>query len=326
MTATLALDTTISLNYEREQVSLQGASAPSQSQLSPVVNLDQSLMLELIAQSQVVSNEVLSQVAQLASMRNSQVIDVLFESGFVAASDRRAFIDAAQSIRSNWLFKPWAVQALNRALNDFLPFSQVLEELDLHPSNAFSDSSLGQLAMACQLIDRDQFNQARQYSLARGLTIGQSLNRCCGMPISMYKILIDGLARLTTGQITEEQLRQRVRNARMENTLTGAVGAASQSLKLAHSTLGFAIYANNRDILEVLDLLVQANCLSEVTALGLMEAALQNKLSFESVWHECSPIETVVLQKARALHSLVAVGQMSPQQAVGHLREFSLAR
>jgi hypothetical protein len=161
--------------------------------LAKAVNLDQSLMLELIAQSQVVSNEVLSQVAQLASMRNSQVIDVLFESGFVAASDRRAFLDAAQSIRSNWLFKPWAVQALKRALSDFLPFSQVLEELDLHPSNAFSDSSLGQLAMACQLIDRDQFNQARQYSLARGLTIGQSLNRCCGMPISMYKILIDGL-------------------------------------------------------------------------------------------------------------------------------------
>jgi hypothetical protein len=200
MTATLALETNLSLNYEREQHAHQ---AP---QYSQAVNLDQSLMLELIAQSQVVSNEVLSQVAQLASMRNSQVIDVLFESGFVAASDRRAFIDAAQSIRSNWLFKPWAVQALKRALNDFLPFSQVLEELDLHPSNAFSDSSLGQLAMACQLIDRDQFNQARQYSLARGLTVGQSLNRCCGMPISMYKILIDGLARLTTGQITEEQL------------------------------------------------------------------------------------------------------------------------
>jgi hypothetical protein len=112
----------------------------------------------------------------------------------------------------------------------------------------------------------------------------------------------------------------------MENTLTGSVGSASQSLKFAHSTLGFAIYANNRDILEVLDLLVQSNCLSEVTALGLMEAALQNRLSFESVWDECSPIPAVVLQKARALHSLVGVGQMTPQQAVGHLREFSLAR
>ena len=76
----------------------------------------------------------------------------------------------------------------------------------------------------------------------------------------------------------------------------------------------------------MLDLLVQSSCLSEVTALGLMEAALQNKLSFESVWDECSPIQAVVLQKARALHSLVRVGQMSPQQAVGHLREFSLAR
>ena len=78
MTATLALETTISLPKLREP-----AAVPSV--------LDQSLMLELIAQSQVVSNEVLSQVAQLASMRNSQVIDVLFESGFVAASDRRAF-------------------------------------------------------------------------------------------------------------------------------------------------------------------------------------------------------------------------------------------
>jgi hypothetical protein len=320
MTATLALETTLSLNYEREQLAHQ---AP---QYSQAVNLDQSLMLELIAQSQVVSNEVLAQVAQLASMRNSQVIDVLYESGFVAASDRRAFLDAAQAIRSSWLFKPWAVQALNRALSDFLPFTQVLEELDLHPSNAFSDSALGQLALSCQLIDRDQFNQARQYSLARGLTVGQSLNRCCGLPVSMYKILIDGLARLTTGQISAEQLHQRVRNARMENTLTGSVGAASQSLKFAHSTLGFAIYANNRDILEVLDLLVQSNCLSEVTALGLMEAALQNRLSFESVWDECSPIPAVVLQKARALHSLVGVGQMTPQQAVGHLREFSLAR
>jgi len=312
MTATLALETTISLPKLREP-----AAVPSV--------LDQSLMLELIAQSQVVSNEVLSQVAQLASMRNSQVIDVLFESGFVAASDRRAFLDAAQAIRSNWLFKPWAVQALNRALSDFLPFNQILEELDLHPNNAFSDSALGQLALSCQLIDSAQFNQARQYSLARGLTIGQSLNRCCGLPIAMYKILIDGLSRLISGQITDEQLRQRVRNARMENTLTGAVGA-SHSLKFAHSTLGFAIYSNNRDILEVLDLLIQSSCLSEVTALGLMEAALQNRLSFEAVWEECSPIPAVVLQKARALHSLVGVGQMSPQQAVGHLKEFSLAR
>ena len=163
MTATLALETTISLSYEREQMAQQSAAVHSPAQHSQVSNLDQSLMLELIAQSRVVSNEVLSQVAQLASMRNSQVIDVLFESGFVAASDRRAFLDAAQSIRSNWLFKPWAVQALNRALSDFLPFNQVLEELDLHPSNAFSDSSLGQLAVSCQLIDRDQFNQARQY-------------------------------------------------------------------------------------------------------------------------------------------------------------------
>jgi hypothetical protein len=288
--------------------------------------VDQSLMLELIGQVEIVSADVLAQVAQLARMRNSQVIDVLFESGFIAASDRRAFMDANLAIRSNWLFKPWAIQALKLALTDFLPFNRVLEQLDLHPSNAFADSVLGELAVSSQLITREQFNQARQYSLARGLTVGQSLTRCCGLSLDMYKILIDGMARMAVGQITNDQLRQRVVNARHENTLTGAVTAQSQTVKLAHSAVGFGIYTNNRDILEVLDLLVQSNCVSEITVLGLMEASLQNGMAFEAVWDECSPVPAAVLQQARAMHGLISSGRMSPQQAVASLREMKAGR
>ncbi len=283
--------------------------------------IDQSLMLDLIANSEVVSHEILGQVADLARMRNSQVIDVLFESGFIAASDRRAFIEAASAIRSSTIFKPWALQTLKQALHDFLPFNKVLEMLELHPSNAFADSALGELAISCQLIDRTQFNQARLYSLARGMSVGQSLNRCCGLPVAIYKILIDGLARFATGQISEEQLCQRVKNARYENTLTGGVSGVSANSKLAHSTLGFGLYASNRDILEVLDLLVQSNLISEITVLGLMEAALQNRIAFESVWEDCSPVPALVLQNARAMQKLIASGQMSPQQAVANLKE-----
>ncbi len=288
--------------------------------------IDQSLMLELIAQSEVVSQEVLTQVAELARMRNSQVIDVLFESGFIAASDRRAFLDAATAIRSNMVFKPWALQTLKQALHDFLPFHKVLEMLELHPSNAFADSALGELAISCQLIDRGQFDQARLYSLARGLTIGQSLNRCCGLPMAIYKILIDGLSRFTTGQISHEQLCQRVKNARYENTLTGGIAGANANSKLAHSTVGFGLYAGNRDILEVLDLLVQSTLVSEVTVLGLMEAALQNRIAFESVWEDCSPVPPLVLQNARAMQKLIAAGQMSPQVAVANLKEMKAFR
>lgn len=288
--------------------------------------VDQSLMLELIGQTDIVAADVLSQVAQLARMRNSQVIDVLFESGFIAASDRRAFMDANMAIRSNWLFKPWAVQALRQALTDFLPFNRVLEQLDLHPSNAFADSVLGELAVTAQLITREQFNQARQYSLARGLTVGQSLTRCCGLSIDMYKLLVDGMSRQAIGLISEDQLRQRVLNARYENTLTGAVTGSNQGVKLAQSTAGFGMFANNRDILEVLDLLVQSNCVSEITVLGLMEAALQNRMAFEAVWDECSPVPAAVLQQARAMHAMVASGRMSPQQAVASLREMKAGR
>lgn len=319
MTATLGISPTAAITHLAKPTGQRAPGVGDQS-------VDQSLMLELVSQSEVVSHEILTQVAELARMRNCQVIDVLFESGFIAASDRRAFIDAAASIRSNMIFKPWAIQTLKQALHDFLPFNKVLEMLDLHPSNAFADSALGELAISCQIIERTQFNQARQYSLARGLTIGQSLNRCCGLSLTMYKILIDGLSRFTTGQISEEQLCQQVKNARYENTLTGAVAGVSANSKFAHSTAGFSYYANNNEILEVLDLLVQSSLLSEVTVLGLMEASLQNRIAFEVVWEECAPVPSVVLQNARNLQKLVASGQMSPQQAVANLRELKTFR
>lgn len=283
---------------------------------------DQSLVLELLNMVRIVPADVLAQVAEMARIKRAAVVDVLFASGFLAQSDRRALLDAASAISSNWLYKPWALTALKKALSDFLPFDQVLQEMNLHPDNAFANSIVGDILIANQLISRQQFDQARILSLSQGSSLGLSLVRLGYLSITLYKAIIDGIARLRTGQISSVQLRQKVRNESLSMSESSQMHGR---IDLAHSTVGFALYAHNRQMLEVLDLLIDAGCVEEMTVLGLFEEALESGNTFEAVWHDAEPVGRTVLNKAAQLVRQVEQG-MHKSEAVRLLSQFGKAR
>lgn len=280
---------------------------------------DQSLMIELLKAARIVSPEVLNEVAEMARIKRAAVVDVLFENGFLAQSDRRALLDAASAINSKWLFKPWAVSALKKAVSDFLPFDDVLLQMSLHPDNAFAGSIVGDILISTQIITRQEFDQARIFSLSQGLALGQSLVRLGYLSISLYKAIIDGISRLRTGQLNSVQLRQKVRNESM--TISDETQLKAR-VDLAHSTVGFALYAHNRQMLEVLDLLIEAGCVSEMTVLGLFEVALERTNTFESIWAEAQPVSRSVLHKAAQLHKQVESGALHITEAVRILGQF----
>lgn len=283
---------------------------------------DQSLMIELIRSSRMVTAEVLTQVAEMARIKRADVVDLLFENGFLAQSDRRALLDCASAVSKNWLFKPWAITALRKAVSEFLPFEQVLQELQLHPDNAFAGSIVGDVCIATGIVSRQEFDQARYLSLSQGLSLGQSLANLGYLPITIYKAIIDGISRLRTGQLNSAQLRQKIRN---ESLSFSDEKELSARVDLAHSTVGFSLYAHNRRMLEVLDLLIDAGCVSEIAVLGLFEVALERSATFESVWEEAQPVSRAVLNKAAQLQKQSEQGAIHQTEARRILSQFEQA-
>lgn len=286
---------------------------------------DESLVREMVLATEVVNEEVFEQVLQIASIKNVSPIDVLFESGFIAGADKRAFHAAYKHIKDGLLHKPWAISSLKRSLSEFLPFEDMLEEMDLSPSTAFTDSALAELALSCGLLTPLEFEQARRCALSRGLTIGQSFVSCGFLTIEAFKVLIDGLARYRSGQLTVVQLRQRVKNANFDQlrfdqaTLRG-VPITRQSL--ASALVGYAHYESSRELLEALDLLVDSRMVTELSILGLMEVSLERSVPFQTVFEEVA-MNRLHLEAAHRMQKFVSKGEYTREKALDILKEFS---
>jgi hypothetical protein len=279
--------------------------------------LDHSLVIDLIEDTSLVDADVLAEVLKTAGLKEASLIDVLLEGGFIALSDKRDITSAYDAVSHGFLYQPWAKQALQSAISQFIPFEEMLLVMGLHPTNAFSESLLAELTLSANLMTISQMERARLLCLSRGLTLGQALVQLGLINIATYKLLIDLAARHRSGHISQVQLKNMVLNS------FAGFNSTNQWLKLSQTVRGFGVYCSNPGLVEVLDLLVEAELLTEVTILGVMESALERSVSFEQVANECSMIEPALLTLAAKLQKRVAMGETLSINACQILRERS---
>ncbi|MBS1992287.1 MAG: hypothetical protein JSS86_03180 [Cyanobacteria bacterium SZAS LIN-2] len=277
--------------------------------------LDHGLVLDLIADTSLVDADVLTEALKTASIKEASLIDVLCDGCFIAQSDKRDIMAAYDAVSQGFLYQPWAKQALQSALQQFIPFEDMLLVMGLHPTNAFSECFLAELICTSQLISISQMERARLLCLSRGLTLGQSFVQLGLMNIATYKLLIDGTARYRCGHLSLVQLKEMVASS------FAGFNASGQWLKLSQAVRGFATYCASPDLLEALSLLVEAELLTEITVLGVMESALERSVSFDQVAVECSMIEPALVTLATKLAKRVASGEMTSNNACMQLRE-----
>jgi len=277
--------------------------------------LDNNLVVDLIEDTSLIDADALAEVIKTAAIKEASLIDVLLDGGFIALSDKRDIRAAYEAVSNGFLYQPWAKQALKSALSQFIPFEEMLLVMGLHPTNAFSGSFLAELTLSTQLITISQMERARLLCLARGLTLGQSLVQLGLINIATYKLLIDLAARHRSGRLNQGQLKDMVQKS------FDGFNSSSQWLKLSQTVRGFGNYCSNPNLLEVLDLLVEAELLTEITILGVMETALERSVSFEQVGAECSMIAPALLLLATKLQKRVAAGETSSINACQILRE-----
>jgi hypothetical protein len=278
-------------------------------------HLDHDLVIDLIEDTSLVDADVLAEVLKTAKIKEASLIDVLLDGGFIALSDRRDIISAYDAVSHGFLYQPWAKQALQSAISQFIPFEDMLLVMGLHPTNAFSESFLAELTLSTHLITISQMERARLLCLSRGLTLGQSLVQLGLINIATYKLLIDCSARHRSGHLSHLQLKEMVHNS------FAGFNSSSQWLKLSRTVRGFGVYCSNLELLDVLDLLVEAELLTEITVLGVMETALERSVSFEQVASECSMIQPALLLLASKLQKRVSSGETSSINACQILRE-----
>jgi hypothetical protein len=276
---------------------------------------DHGLVLDLISDTSLVDIDVLNDVLNTATLREASLIDVLYEGGFIAYADMRAIVTAYDAVTQGFLYQPWAKQALHNALAQFIPFDDMLLSMGLHPTNAFSDSFITELIITSQLLTGPQMERARLLSLSRGLTIGQSLVQLGLINIATYKLLLDGTARYRNGHLSQSQLREMV-----NNTFAG-INASGMWHKLSQTVHGYGVYIKNVEVLEALDLLVEAELLTEIDVLGTIETALERSMPFEQVAGECLLINPAVFNLALKLQKRVSLGETAANSACQILRE-----
>ena len=294
-------------------VAFVNATAPSR-EVSSVVLMDEQLMEELVRSSGVVDGQTLAQVQLSATTFNKTVAEVLFESGFIASADLKALISAHNFVKKGLLHKPWAQAALRKSLTEFLPFESMLESMDLGPDSAFTDSLLTELTLASNLITPLEFDRARKYALAYGLTLGQSLVRSGFITMEAYKILLNGLALHHSGVTTDIQLRQNVTHAGLRNLQVART-------PLPYSLVGYTSYADSPELLGALELLVAAHCVNELSLLGLIEVSIERDQTFAETFERLAILSPVVLNTALKMQSLVVRGTCTSEMAIQVLQD-----
>jgi len=277
--------------------------------------LDHGLVMDLISETGLVDADVLADALKTASIKEASLIDVLCDGCFIAQSDKRDIMAAYDAVSQGFLYQPWARQALQSAVQQFIPFDDMLLVMGLHPTNAFSESFLAEITYTSQLITISHMERARLLCLSRGLTLGQAFVQLGLMNIATYKLLIDGSARYRCGHLSLNQLKEMV-----SSSFVG-FNASGQWLKLSQAVRGFGTYCANPELLEALDLLVESELLTEITVLGVMESALERSATFDQIAAECSMIEPALITLATKLSKRVAIGEMTSNNACQQLRE-----
>jgi len=310
---------------ESELMPAQSIPASQQAQSGPYVSilnasahsryLDHQLVLDLLEDTSLVDADALAEVMKTAAIKEASLLDVLFDGCFIALSDKRDLMSAYDAVSQGFLYQPWAKKALQSALSQFIPFEEMLFSMGLHPTNAFSESFLAELALSTELITISQMERARLLCLSRGLTLGQALVQLGLINIATYKLLIDSWSRYRNGHLSQTQLREMVQN------YFAGFNSSTEWLKLSQSVRGFGIFCGNLDLLEALDLLVEAELLNEITILGVMESALERHASFEQISAQCSMVEPALLTLAMKLQKRVHSGETTHNSACQILRE-----
>ncbi len=234
--------------------------------------LDHNIVIDLIEETGLIDGDVLEEVLKTAKLTESSLIDVLLEGGFIALSDHRDIRAAYDAVSQGFLYQPWARQALTSAISQFVPFEEMLLIMGLHPTNAFSESCLAEMVLSSDLITISQMERARLLCLSRGLTLGQALVQLGTINVATYKLLIDLTARHRSGHLTQTQMNEMLNNA------FAGFNSSGQWLKMSLSVRGFGVYCSNVGLLDVLDLLVESELLTEITVLGVMESALERSV------------------------------------------------
>lgn len=282
---------------------------------------DELLMRELLSSLSVVSTDTLSQVQDIARLKGRSAVQVLVESGFLAAADARALTAAHDVIKDGVVHRPWAIACLQRAISEFVPYDEMLRTMELHPLCAFNDSALAEFCLTNALITTLEFEQARRKSLALGLSIGQSLLKLEYLTIDSYKMVLDLLAMRRSGQISEEGAREIVRQSGYNYMRFDRKQGAVRSGTLRMALTGVVAFLRDNDTLPALDLLIAAHCLDEVTVLGLIEDALEVSSSFDSIFEESLGYGPVVLTTARKMQALIFRGELNVETACRMLIE-----
>jgi hypothetical protein len=277
----------------------------------------QAIVFELIVATQLLPESLLGEVAHCASQENIDILDYLFDKGFIAFSDHRELSKAVDLAKRNMVFKPWLIKATRRAILEFIPLDEVLDEMGLHPSSAFSDNPLAQLAQMAQMITASQFDQARRLALSTGMTLGQALVKSRGITVSEYMLLLDGMSRYKAGQVDLAGLKQVCRNGMDDFKLKGASAASISMERLG----GFVVYCHSREALMAMALMVEAEKVECLMALSWIETAITNGQPIELVlsssgdWHK-----ELLFNKAMELALMVLRQNLTWSQAIGQLR------
>ena len=330
MTATLGLPTTqtntsvLDTQQGRSSVALRNVSIfpdTAEKILSTTLDFVRSSAIatqltprDLVSFSGLLTAQLLSEVEESAHQSGKKLLDYMYEKGFIAFSDRREMLKALVMSQHNVIYRPWLLKACRRAVLEFMPLEQVLEDMGISPNSAFCDNGLAELAQMSQIISRADFEKARSYALSHGVSFGRALVEMRLITAQVYTLLLDSLARYKAGMIDFANLKLFIRNG-MTNLGTKS-GMAINMQNLG----GVAHYCHSRSPLMSLSLLVESKVAPYLVILSEVETALIREQTIEMVIAESD--FAPAYYRATQLVSGVIAGNTSWQQAVIEMSRF----
>jgi hypothetical protein len=274
------------------------------------------LLGDLMVKSGVISQAQLDDAIKLAGNKHLQLGQMLIMAGNISPRDLQAAVDAQSMLRDKAVDQNLASRCLKIACKTGMSFIDVVRDQEGGSKNESLSNKLGELLLAANLIDREQFGKSMQRSLATGLPLGRILVLNGALSETLLNTALEIQVRIRDGMLTREEAIEALRGQAGE---VDSEEAQRQTVKL--QTVMAA--APRKKGIRLGELMVLAGLLNETDVMSALELGLVNEQPIGQVLVFQGFLTEELLDIALELQRKVDQGDLQPVEAGQALAKIS---
>ncbi|HEY9676730.1 MAG TPA: hypothetical protein V6C76_01920 [Drouetiella sp.] len=265
---------------------------------------------ELLTRVGLLRSHELTESIQIAGETGLPIGRVLIMSGYLTDQELQAAVQAQSFLKDKIIDMDLAIEALHKVSQDDTPFEQALRQLGWVPEATQLTAKLGELALAAELIDEEQLNEALKTSQETGLPLGRVLVLIQALNDELLSASLTAQVLVRDGKISRDQ------------AIQGLKSAKKRHVTIEVSLMDHGFYRPPvRQSVKLGELLVLSGLVHDSDLMNALEMGLTREQPIGQVLVDSGYINKDVLSAALKLQRMVTNGTLNALQAAEAVRQ-----